>query len=82
MPIDTIERAFVVEGLPVLVRVWRWTCDNCGNHEAFYDLPMPEGHTETDAQKRGWVVLFAHGFDGEGCSCPTCVALDRARGKG
>lgn len=74
MPVEQVIRAVAIDDLAVCVQAWRWICDDCGRRDTFADIPMPEGHSEMDAQRKGWVVRWDHGSDGELCRCPSCCA--------
>jgi len=74
MPVEQVIRAVAIDDLAICVQAWRWICDDCGRRDTFPDLPMPEGHSEMDAQRKGWKIRWDHESDGELCRCPGCCA--------
>lgn len=74
MPVEQIIRAVAIDDLAICVQAWRWICDECGRRDTFADIPMPEGHSEMDAQRKGWRILWGPESDGELCRCPGCIA--------
>jgi hypothetical protein len=72
MPVEHVTRAVAIDDLALMISAWRWICDDCGRRDTFPDAPMPEGCSETDAQRKGWVVRWGPDSDGEKCRCPTC----------
>jgi hypothetical protein len=79
MPIEHVTRAVAIDNLAVFVSAYRYVCDHCGNRETFADVPMPEGNSEFDAQRRGWRILWEN--DGEGAQCPACSARRDAKAR-
>jgi hypothetical protein len=74
MPVEQIIRAVAIDDLAICVQAWRWICDDCGRRDTFADIPMPEGHSEIDAQRKGWRIRWDLASDGELCRCPGCCA--------
>ena len=72
MPVEHVSRTVTIDDLAIVVTAWRYVCDTCGRVDAFADVPMPEGHNEWDAQRRGW--RFCIGGENDRCKCPSCVA--------
>jgi hypothetical protein len=74
MPVEQVIRAVAIDDLAICVQAWRWICDDCGRRDTFADIPLPEGHSEMDAQRKGWRVRWDQASDGELCRCPGCCA--------
>jgi hypothetical protein len=73
-PVEQVTRVVAINDLAICVTVWRWICDDCGRRETFADSPMPEGHSEMDAQRKGWKVRWDAESDGELVRCPGCIS--------
>jgi hypothetical protein len=74
MPVEQVIRAIAIDDLAICISVWRWICDDCGARSTFHDDPMPDGHSEMDAQNKGWKMVWSVQSDGEMCRCPGCIA--------
>lgn len=77
MPVEQIIRAVAIDDLAVCIQAWRYVCDDCGRRDTFPDIPMPEGRSEMEPQRKGWVIRWDAG-DGELCRCPNC-SMAKAR---
>lgn len=71
MPVLGLLKAVAIGNLVVPVSAWQWTCDRCGRVDTFADSPMPEGHSEFDASRKGWAIYWDT-EDNELCRCPSC----------
>lgn len=73
MPVEQVIRSVAIDDLAVCVSAWRYICDGCGRRDTFPDSPMPEGHSEFDASRKGWIISWDYD-DREICRCPGCIA--------
>jgi hypothetical protein len=73
MPVEQIIRAVAIDDLAICIQAWRYICDDCGRRDTFPDIPMPEGRSEMEPQRKGWVIRWDYGSDGELCRCPQCA---------
>lgn len=78
MPVEFVARSLTIDDLAIQVTAYRYICDGCGSRGTFPDNPMPEGHSEVDASRKGWRIYWDVD-DQERCRCPHCSAKVDAR---
>lgn len=71
MPVKHVSKTVTLEGLPIIVSVWAYECDRCGQRQAFNDSD------DTPEREHGWRHTYRD--DDGGCLCRTCSAWSDQR---